>query len=88
MPGQMNDQNRQCLFATDPLSLCTADLLKIKILCSEQQSAVFICDFVSNKESGLNIHMAKKHAKIEQLEGNVENSESDEESDNYDIAKD
>ena len=47
-----------------------------------------ICNFVSNKESGLNIHMSKKHAKIEQLEGNVENSESDEESDNYDIAKD
>ena len=43
---------------------------------------------MSNKESGLNIHMSKKHAKIEQLEGNVENSESDEESDNYDIAKD
>ena len=32
--------------------------------------------------------MSKKHAKIEQLDGNVENSESDEESDNYDIAKD
>ena len=32
--------------------------------------------------------MSKKHAKIEQLEGNVENSESDEESENYDIAKD
>ena len=32
--------------------------------------------------------MSKKHAKIEQLDGNVENFESDEESDNYDIAKD
>ena len=32
--------------------------------------------------------MAKKHAKIEQLDGNVENFESDEESDKHDIAKD
>ena len=32
--------------------------------------------------------MSKKHAKIEQLDGNVENFESDEESDKYDIAKD
>ena len=33
---------------------------------------------MSNKESGLNIHMSKEHAKIEQLDGNVENFESDE----------
>ena len=48
-----------------------------------------ICDFVRKKESGLNIHMSKKHLLIEQLDGNVELNESDgEESDEYDIAKD
>ena len=48
-----------------------------------------ICDFVSKKESGLIIHMSKKHHLIEQLDGNVELDESNgEESDEYDIAKD
>ena len=31
-----------------------------------------ICDFKSNRESGLKIHMSKKHATIEQLDGNTE----------------
>ena len=31
-----------------------------------------ICDFETKKESGLRIHMSKKHAVIEQLHGNVE----------------
>merc|ERR1712126_294067 len=29
-----------------------------------------ICDFRSNTENGLNIHMSKKHARIEQIDGN------------------
>jgi len=31
-----------------------------------------ICDFVSNRQSGLNIHIARKHPTIEQLDGNTE----------------
>ena len=50
---------------------------------------------MSNRELGLNIHMTKKHATIEQLDGNDDaESECDEsnpdctESDDYDIEKD
>merc|ERR1712126_199351 len=31
-----------------------------------------LCDFISNKKSGLNIHMSRKHTVIEQLDGNVD----------------
>jgi len=31
-----------------------------------------ICDFVSNRVTGLRIHMTRKHATIEQLDGNIE----------------
>ena len=31
-----------------------------------------LCDFVSNRESGYKIHMSRKHATIEQLDGNIE----------------
>ena len=51
-----------------------------------------ICDFVTNKDSGVRIHMSKKHVTIEQLDGNVEDVESDPESEcaseEYDISKD
>ena len=30
-----------------------------------------ICDFRSNKANGLRIHMSRKHARIEQLDGNT-----------------
>ena len=51
------------------------------------ESAYKICDFVNKMESGLRIHMYKKHAVIEQLDGNVEFDESDTESEEYEIAK-
>ena len=35
-----------------------------------------ICDFTSKKETGLNVHMTRKHGNIEQLDGNAA-SESD-----------
>ena len=31
-----------------------------------------LCDFVTNRESGYKIHMSRKHATIEQLDGNIE----------------
>ena len=31
-----------------------------------------ICDFVSNRVTGLRIHMTRKHATIEKLDGNIE----------------
>ena len=40
-----------------------------------------ICDFVSNWENGLGIHMTKKHANLEQLDGGSSISEDAEESD-------
>ena len=42
-----------------------------------------LCDFSSNRKAGLNVHMARKHALFEQLDGNVELSE-----DSRDVAHD
>ena len=39
---------------------------------SETQFMCELCDFVSNRESGYKIHMSRKHATIEQLDGNIE----------------
>ena len=60
-----------------------------------------LCDFISNKKSGLNIHMSRKHTMIEQLDGNVDvvlhgdeqeerksEEEEDEECDNWDPSTD
>ena len=48
-----------------------------------------MCDFVSNKKSGLNIHMSRKHAVIEQLDGIAWwYDKLDPESDDYNIAED
>jgi hypothetical protein len=47
---------------------------------AEQVRTIFpclICDFVSNWESGLLIHMTKKHSMIEQLDGNADLPEDD-----------
>ena len=46
---------------------------------AEQSEEVFecnICDFVSNWDSGLQVHMTRKHRNIEQIDGNaLENEE-------------
>ena len=42
-----------------------------------------ICDFQSNWENGLAIHMAKRHAQLEQLDGSSSVSEDYEERDKY-----
>ena len=53
-----------------------------------------LCDFVSNHERGLNIHMSRKHTMIEQLDGVADEVqqeaeiESEEESDNWDPSTD
>ena len=54
-----------------------------------------LCDFVSNHERGLNIHMSRKHTKIEQLDGVADelqqeeaNKSEEEESDHWDPSKD
>ena len=46
-----------------------------------------ICDFTTNRRKGLHIHISKKHAKIEQLDGNTIlclESESDDDNNNPD----
>ena len=51
-----------------------------KTKASDDDLKCELCDFTSNKQSGLHIHMSKKHATIEQLDGNMtflESSESD-----------
>ena len=46
---------------------------------AEQDFACVICDFTSNWKNGLQIHMARKHSKIQQIDGNdtFENEEID-----------
>ena len=36
-----------------------------------------LCDFTSNWNNGLQIHMARKHSKLEQLDGNISITEED-----------
>ena len=42
-----------------------------------------MCDFESNWVNGLNMHMARKHANIEQLDGSVSLRDNLEDNDNY-----
>ena len=42
-----------------------------------------LCDFSSNWQTGLNIHMGIKHATIEQTDGCCENLDSDTENEEY-----
>ena len=42
-----------------------------------------MCDFESNWANGLNIHMVRKHANIEQLDGSVSLSDNLDEHDRY-----
>ena len=42
---------------------------------SDQVHNCEVCDFISNSENGLTIHMSKKHARIEQLDGSTSFSE-------------
>ena len=55
----------------------------------EKEYLCELCDFKSNRENGLRIHMSKKHATIEQLDGNTEEvlaeleSELDDEIEHY-----
>ena len=46
---------------------------------AEQDFACLICDFTSIWKNGLQIHMARKHSKIQQIDGNdtFENEEID-----------
>ena len=36
-----------------------------------------VCDFTSKWQNGLNVHLARKHSKLEQLDGSSEIEESD-----------
>ena len=42
-----------------------------------------MCDFKSQWASGVKIHMARKHSKIDQLDGNVSVSYADDNDDKY-----
>ena len=42
-----------------------------------------LCDFSSNCQTGLNIHMGIKHATIEQIDGCCEDLDSDTENEEY-----
>ena len=44
---------------------------------------IFLCDFSSNWQTGLNIHMGIKHATIEQINGCCEDLDSDTENEEY-----
>ena len=57
------DVNRKCLIETVPLTKQPTE--KVSFECE-------LCDFVSNRESGLKIHTTRKHPTIEQLDGNIE----------------
>lgn len=46
---------------------------------AQENFPCLLCDFKSNWENGLNIHMARKHTRIEQIDGNIEDSFQDEE---------
>ena len=43
-----------------------------------------LCDFESNRESGLNIHMSRKHKTLEQIDGHIEFNDIDTEYDDMD----
>ena len=47
------------------------EIAKTEFLCE-------LCDFKSNWSNGLNIHMSRKHSKLEQLDGTVDESSEDE----------
>ena len=53
---------------------------------SLKQFECCVCDFVSNWENGLRVHMARKHSKIEQVDG-VTDSQDDAIDENYDGSK-
>ena len=42
-----------------------------------QQFECCVCDFVSNWEHGLVVHMARKHSKIEQVDGVADGEDND-----------
>ena len=44
---------------------------------AKEEFSCDICDFTSNWANGLNIHMTRKHDKVEQLDGCVDVEEDD-----------
>ena len=44
-----------------------------------------LCDFISNRKNGLNIHMSRKHPRIEQIDGNMTVTEANDK--DYDISE-
>ena len=51
------------------LDLSDSDTNKMVENEKSQEFKCELCDFVSNKATGLNIHMSRKHTTIEQLDG-------------------
>ena len=45
---------------------------------SEKDFPCDLCDFKSNWENGLRIHMSRKHSKLDQLDGNSDSCQDDE----------
>ena len=59
------------------LDLSDSDTNKMVENKKSQEFKCELCDFVSNKATGLNIHMSRKHTTIEQLDGAADESFKD-----------
>ena len=59
----------------EDLTSSTATEKNVKV-AEEASFECELCDFVSNRKSGLAVHMSRKHQNIEQLDGNTSLSES------------
>ena len=62
----------------------TEEVAEVQIVASsemEDSTLCQLCDFKSKSEKGLEIHMGRKHANIEQLDGNMSFEKSSDEKD-------
>ena len=84
--SQISDEE-SCDLEADKATNCveTSDSVEVIEINSAVKADSFpcdICDFTSNWANGLNIHLARKHATIEQLDGSAEEM-NDNDSDPY-----
>ena len=69
-----SEQSSDIVNAAEANTEQSSDASKEAVEASSEY-ACEICDFKSNKESGLNIHMSRKHPVLEQIDGNTEDFE-------------
>ena len=64
--NSIDNISSRCLIETVPKATNDKEATeKVSFKCDQ-------CDFVSNRQAGLKIHTTRKHATIEQLDGNIE----------------